>query len=94
MDLSDPDEDRGPTHAGGAGHVQSLILAAILLMMGFQTCVLGVLADLLSVNRRLLEEVQQHQRAELGTGPHRFASVAPRPPAIGDGSEREPTGGD
>lgn len=40
-----------------AGHVQSLILAAVLLIAGFQTMLIGLLADLISVNRRLSEEV-------------------------------------
>lgn len=42
----------------GAGMVQSLILAAVLLLMGFHLGVLGVVADLVSVNRRLLEDMQ------------------------------------
>lgn len=41
---------------GHEGHIQSLILAAILLIVGFQFCVLGLLADVLAANRRLLEE--------------------------------------
>jgi glycosyltransferase involved in cell wall biosynthesis len=40
----------------GAGHVQSLILAAVLLLVGFQTLVLGLVARLLGTNRRLVEE--------------------------------------
>jgi len=47
----------------GSGHVQSLILAAVLLIVGFLTFLLAILADLLSVNRRLLEELQQAERA-------------------------------
>lgn len=39
-----------------AGHVQSLILAAILFIVGFQVIVIGLLADIISVNRRLMEE--------------------------------------
>jgi glycosyltransferase involved in cell wall biosynthesis len=39
------------------GHVQSLILAAILLIVGFQVLMIGLLADLLSCNRKLLEEL-------------------------------------
>jgi glycosyltransferase involved in cell wall biosynthesis len=42
----------------GAGHVQSLILAAILLGMGFQTILTAFLADLHAANRRLLEDVR------------------------------------
>jgi glycosyltransferase involved in cell wall biosynthesis len=40
-----------------AGHVQSLILAAVFLIVGFQTLLIGLVADLISVNRRLSEEV-------------------------------------
>lgn len=42
----------------GDGHVQSLILASVLLGMGFQTLLIAVIADLLSVNRKLLEDVR------------------------------------
>lgn len=42
----------------GAGRVQSLILASILIGIGFQTIVVAFLADLLSVNRRLLEDLR------------------------------------
>lgn len=50
--------------ASGTGKIQSLILAAVLLIIGFQTMLLAFLADLLSVNRRLLEELQASQRAQ------------------------------
>ncbi len=40
-----------------SGHVQSLILAAILLVVGFQILVIGLLADTTSLNRKLIEEV-------------------------------------
>jgi glycosyltransferase involved in cell wall biosynthesis len=42
--------------AAGAGHIQSLILAAILLIVGVQIFVLGLVADLMAANRRLLED--------------------------------------
>lgn len=45
---------------GGGGHVQSLILASILLGIGFQTMLTAFLADLLAVNRTLLEEIEYH----------------------------------
>lgn len=38
------------------GHVQSLILGAILLIVGFQVLLIGLLADLIANNRKLLEE--------------------------------------
>lgn len=40
----------------GAGHVQSLILAAIFSIIGFQVCLIGLIADLVSLNRRMIEE--------------------------------------
>jgi glycosyltransferase involved in cell wall biosynthesis len=43
---------------GGSGHIQSLILASILLGIGFQTVLVAFLADLQGVNRRLMEDVQ------------------------------------
>jgi len=42
---------------GGAGHVQSLILAAILTIVGFQVCLIGLIADLVRLNRKMLEDV-------------------------------------
>jgi glycosyltransferase involved in cell wall biosynthesis len=42
---------------GGGGHIQSLVLAGALLSMGFTTFVLAVLADLISVNRQLSEDI-------------------------------------
>lgn len=44
---------------GGSGHIQSLILASILIMTGVQIGLIAVLADLSAINRKLLEEVQQ-----------------------------------
>lgn len=46
----------------GSGHVQSLILTAILIMMGFQTITIGLLGDTISANRKLLEDVQYRVR--------------------------------
>lgn len=42
----------------GSGHVQSLIFSSILLGIGFQTILTAFLADLLAVNRRLMEDIQ------------------------------------
>jgi glycosyltransferase involved in cell wall biosynthesis len=44
--------------AGGQGHIQSLILASILIGIGFQTIVVAFVADMLSVNRRLSEDIR------------------------------------
>jgi len=46
----------------GQGHIQSLILAGTLLTFGFQTGLLAFIADLQSVNRRLLEELLEEKR--------------------------------
>ena len=40
------------------GHIQSLILSAILLIVGFQIIMMGVAADLIAINRQLLEDIQ------------------------------------
>jgi glycosyltransferase involved in cell wall biosynthesis len=61
----------------GGGHIQSLILGAVLLIMGFQTCLLGFIADLQSVNRRLLEEVVENQRAGLPAPPASALRIPP-----------------
>jgi len=41
---------------GGPGKIQSLILAAIFLIIGFQIIIMGIVADLISANRRLIED--------------------------------------
>ncbi len=42
----------------GGGHVQSLILASMLIVIGVQTFMLGLQADIISANRKLLEDIQ------------------------------------
>jgi glycosyltransferase involved in cell wall biosynthesis len=41
----------------GSGHVQSLILAAILTIVGFQIALIGLLADSSAMNRKMMEEI-------------------------------------
>ncbi len=48
----------------GAGHVQSVILAAVLLIIGFQTFLIGLVADLISANRKLEEEILYRLKKE------------------------------
>lgn len=43
---------------GYDGHIQSLILASSLMVIGFQTILIAFVADLLSANRKLMEEVR------------------------------------
>jgi glycosyltransferase involved in cell wall biosynthesis len=57
---------------GGAGHVQSLILAAVLLIVGFQTMLIGLVADLIGSSRSLQEDTLVRVREielRLGDGP-------------------------
>ena len=42
----------------GNGHIQSLILSSMLVLLGFQTLVIGFLGDIISVNRKILEDIQ------------------------------------
>lgn len=41
-----------------SGHTQSLVLAAILIILGGLLVIIGLVADLISVNRKLLESVE------------------------------------
>jgi glycosyltransferase involved in cell wall biosynthesis len=47
-----------------AGKIQSLILCAILLIIGFQILVLGVIADMIAANRRIIENIQYNVRVK------------------------------
>ena len=49
----------------GSGHVQSVILAGVLLGMGFQTFLVAFLADLLAANRKLMEDVRFQLKSEV-----------------------------
>lgn len=43
----------------GTGHIQSLILASILILAGIQVGLIAVLSELISINRKLIEDVQK-----------------------------------
>lgn len=50
----------------GGGHIQSLILGGVFLMMGFITFMIGLVADLISFNRQLIEmSLERVRRIEL-----------------------------
>lgn len=51
-------------NGSGSGHTQSLILACTLLIIGFVTFVIGLLADVISANRKILEDVQYHLKKQ------------------------------
>jgi glycosyltransferase involved in cell wall biosynthesis len=53
----------------GAGHIQSLVLGGVLLVVGFMALMIGLVADLINFNRQLLEIVlEKVRRVELATG--------------------------
>lgn len=52
----------------GNGHIQSLVLASMLIMLGVMVIVIGMLADILAANRKLLEDIQYRiRRGETNT---------------------------
>jgi glycosyltransferase involved in cell wall biosynthesis len=55
----------------GGGHIQSLILAAILCIVGFQTLLIGLVADLVGFNRKIMEEaIYRLRRMEAAQASH------------------------
>jgi glycosyltransferase involved in cell wall biosynthesis len=77
---------------GGAGRVQSLILAAVLLIVGFQTILIGLVADLIGQSRSLQEDTLFRVRElelRLGDAPDvvRLADAGGAP-ARAEGRER------
>jgi len=74
----------------GAGLIQSVILASALLIVGFQVLLIGLVADLIAFNRKILEEVLYRLRSmeleQIERTPHRtpgdaLESDPPRGPA-------------
>lgn len=45
-----------------AGHTQSLIFASTLILAGVQTIIVGLLGDVISANRKILQDIQYHVR--------------------------------
>lgn len=45
-----------------AGHVQSLILASMTILLGFMCWMIGIQADMVAANRKILEEIQYRTR--------------------------------
>ena len=48
---------------GGGRYLQSLIYAAVLMIVGFQVVLIGLLADVISANRKLLEDLLYRVRS-------------------------------
>jgi glycosyltransferase involved in cell wall biosynthesis len=55
---------------GGGRYIQSLVFAAVLMIVGFQVVLIGLVADVISANRKLLEDVLYRvRRIELAGSP-------------------------
>jgi len=81
----------------GKGHVQSLILCGVLLNLSFVLVVLGVLADLIGFNRRLLEEIlirakksELHQTQSEGSSTVSKPNPGEQPPGNVNGPTDQP----
>ncbi|SFU54706.1 glycosyltransferase family 2 protein [Butyrivibrio sp. M55] len=58
------------------GHIQSLILGCTLIIIGFLIFVIGILADTIASNRRILQDVQFHVKSiEYGREPRMEAPL-------------------
>lgn len=56
-------------NGSGAGHIQSLILASMLIIIAVLCGVIGLLADVISANRKLLEDIQfELRKMDYGPG--------------------------
>ncbi len=42
--------------SGGSGHIQSLVISGTLIILGFMLIMIGLVADIISFNRRLIED--------------------------------------
>jgi len=54
----------------GGGHIQSLVLASVLLGMGFQVIMVAFVTDLLASNRVLLEKINFRQGENSDSNEH------------------------
>jgi glycosyltransferase involved in cell wall biosynthesis len=68
----------------GFGHLQSLILSAVLMIVGFQVGLIGLMADVISANRKLLEDLLYRvRRMELAVGEPPDGAEAEHPVTTG-----------
>lgn len=54
----------------GRGHVQSLILMAVLALTGIQSIILGMIGDVVAANRKLLEDLRLRMTRRVMASPH------------------------
>ncbi len=65
----------------GLGHLQSLILSAVLMIVGFQVMLIGLVSDVISGNRKLIEDVLYRVRTielAMTESPEALAGVSAR----------------
>ncbi len=80
------------TGAAG-GHVQSLLLGGVLVILGFITLVIGIVADLIGFNRQILElTLESVRRQELDAARPAAAEPAPAPERRTPALERSEAG--
>ncbi len=84
-------------HSGKAGHIQSLILGAVLFFGAMLLASLGVIGDLLDAQRTISQRTFERVRRielQLGVEPSHYEPGAPRPPASVDPGSPTAQGGD
>lgn len=65
------------SQGSGAGHVQSLILTAVLSIVGFQVCLIGLIADQVSLGRKMMEETLYRLREDESRTTHQSDRASP-----------------
>ena len=59
----------------GSGNIQSLVLAAMLIMVGVQFIIAGLQADIIAANRKILEDVQYRiRKMEIDSGVEKISN--------------------
>ncbi len=58
----------------GTGHIQSVVLSGVLIILGFMLVMIGLVADVVSFNRRLIEDTLYRIRKMELTSQSRHAS--------------------
>jgi glycosyltransferase involved in cell wall biosynthesis len=77
----------------GAGHVQSLVLGGVLVIVGFMVLMIGLVADLINFNRQLIEmTLEKVRRIELRETPPQGGARVGRD-TVGNETGRAPTAG-
>ena len=72
----------------GQGNIQSLILSAVLMIVGFQVMLIGLMADVISANRKLTEELLYRIRSlELTAGRATTTLDSPAPERLPVGEQ-------